>query len=413
MKNPSSQRSTEARGARRVLIVAALALTGFGLRAGVTSVGSVLDNIEHGLNTNSTVVGLLTTLPVLCFALVGARAAWLATKVGLHRALVLALAVSFLGFASRAFASGIGVFLALSVLTLAGAAVANVLLPSLVKLHFPDRIGPMTAVYATALSIGTAISADLTVPIADAAGSWRVGLGVWAFLPALAILPWLSTVRRESRPVRKTPAEPRKLGSQDLVRSQTVWVLTLFFGALSAIAYIGFGWMAHFMNAHGIPEATAGAMVALLTGVSIPGAMLIPTISPARHRTVIASLIACLAASFIGLGVAPAGGAWVWMVLFGVGTGLFPLSLTMIGMRARTHETTAAASAFVQAIGYLIAGAGPLLFGVLYSATHGWSAPLSLLWVALVITAITGWLAARPRFVDDEISLVRSRSLPN
>ena len=85
-----------------------------------------------------------------------------------------------------------------------------------------------------------------------------------------------------------------------------------------------------------------------------------------------------------------------------MGTGLFPLSLAMIGMRARTHETTAVTSAFVQAIGYLIAGAGPLLFGVLYSATHGWSAPLSLLWVALIITAITGWLAARPRFVDDE-----------
>lgn len=95
------------------------------------------------------------------------------------------------------------------------------------------------------------------------------------------------------------------------------------------------------------------------------------------------------------------------MVLFGVGTGLFPLSLAMIGMRTRTHETTAAASAFVQAIGYLIAGTGPLLFGVLYSATHGWSAPLSLLWVALVITAVTGWLAARPRFVDDETTAVR------
>jgi CP family cyanate transporter-like MFS transporter len=35
------------------------------------------------------------------------------------------------------------------VLPLAGAAVANVLLPSLVKPHFPERIGPMTGVYAT------------------------------------------------------------------------------------------------------------------------------------------------------------------------------------------------------------------------------------------------------------------------
>ena len=31
---------------------------------------------------------------------------------------------------------------------------ANVLLPSLVKLHFPDRIGLVTAIYTTALSSG-------------------------------------------------------------------------------------------------------------------------------------------------------------------------------------------------------------------------------------------------------------------
>jgi MFS transporter, CP family, cyanate transporter len=407
LRNSSSQRPVEARRQHRVLIVAALALTGFGLRLGVTSVGSVLGDIQRGLHIDSTALGLLTTLPVLCFAVLGACAPWLASKVGPHRAVVLALAVSFLGYASRAFAPDIGVFLVLSVVTLAGAAVANVLLPSLVKLHFPERIGPMTGVYATALSIGTAIAAGGTVPIADAGGSWRVGLGVWAAFPALAILPWLSTIRRESRPARKMSGEPGKLGRRDLIGSQTVWTLTLFFGSFSAIAYIGFGWMAQFMSAHGVRAATAGAMVAVMTSVSIPGAMLIPTIPQSRHRVVIAALVACLAASFVGLGVGPVGGAWVWMVLFGVGTGLFPLSLAMIGMRARTHQTTAATSAFVQALGYLIAGAGPLLFGTLYSATHGWSAPLSLLWIALMITAITGWLAARPRFVDDETTLAR------
>jgi|HubBroStandDraft_4_1064222.scaffolds.fasta_scaffold07449_6 CP family cyanate transporter-like MFS transporter len=407
LKSAARLRGGEARRQQRALIVAALALTGFGLRLGVTSVGSVLGDIERGLHTDSAVVGLLTTLPVLCFAVLGACAPWLASKMGPHLALVLALAVSFLGYASRAFAPDIGVFLVLSVVTLAGAAVANVQLPSLVKLHFPERIGPMTGVYATALSIGTAIAAGVTVPIADASGSWRVGLGVWAAFPALAVLPWLSTVRRESRPVRTMPGEPSKVSRRDLIGSQTAWMLTLFFGSLSAIAYIGFGWMVQFMSAHGVRAATAGAMVAVMTGVTIPGAMLIPRIPPARHRAVIASLVACLAASFAGLGIAPVGGAWVWMVLFGVGTGLFPLSLAMIGMRSRTHETTAATSAFVQAIGYLIAGAGPLLFGALYTATHTWSVPLSLLWAALIITVISGWLAARARFVDDETTAAR------
>jgi CP family cyanate transporter-like MFS transporter len=92
------------------------------------------------------------------------------------------------------------------------------------------------------------------------------------------------------------------------------------------------------------------------------------------------------------------------MVLAGIGSGTFPMVLTWVGMRSRTAETTAALSAFVQSAGYLIAGCGPLLFGVLYSATGSWAAPLALLFVALGITAVTGWFACRNVFVDDELS---------
>ena len=62
-------------------------------------------------------------------------------------------------------------FLALSLLALGGMAMANVLIPSLVKRHYPDRIGPMTAVYTTALAVGLTSAFVLTVPIAQAFGS--------------------------------------------------------------------------------------------------------------------------------------------------------------------------------------------------------------------------------------------------
>ena len=94
----------------------------------------------------------------------------------------------------------------------------------------------------------------------------------------------------------------------------------------------------------------------------------------------------------------------MWMVLAGVGTGVFPVALTMIGLRARTAETTAALSAFVQAIGYIVAGTGPLLFGVLYGATRHWTLPLALLFAALALAFAAGWLACRERFVDDELA---------
>jgi CP family cyanate transporter-like MFS transporter len=142
----------------------------------------------------------------------------------------------------------------------------------------------------------------------------------------------------------------------------------------------------------------------VLSAVTIPVSMVVPSVDPRRHRAVICALTGCYLLAYLGLALAPVGGAWVWMVLTGVGSGMFPLALTMIGLRSRTSETTAALSAFVQAIGYIVAGSGPLLFGVLYGATAGWTLPLALLFAAMGITFVAGWLAAHPHYVDDELA---------
>jgi CP family cyanate transporter-like MFS transporter len=145
-------------------------------------------------------------------------------------------------------------------------------------------------------------------------------------------------------------------------------------------------------------------MVALLSAMSIPVSMVAPTVAPSRYRLVITLLSGCSLVAYVGLAVAPAAGAWVWMALAGIGIGVFPVVLTMIGLRARTTETTVALSAFVQAIGYVVAGTGPLLFGVLYGATGGWGLPLALLFIALAISLTAGSMACRSSFVDDELA---------
>ena len=179
------------------LLVAALALTGLSIRTAVTSVGAALDDIQDGLHASPAVAGLITTLPVVCFAGLGAVTPRLSRKLGSHRLMVLALLVSAVGMAVRPIGSSPAWFSAGSVLALGGGAVGNVLLPSLVKEHFPERIGPMTALYTTALAIGTASAAGLTVPISDASGSWRWGVASWAVLGVLAAVPWLPTIRRD------------------------------------------------------------------------------------------------------------------------------------------------------------------------------------------------------------------------
>ncbi|MGN6606570.1 MAG: CynX/NimT family MFS transporter [Jatrophihabitans sp.] len=383
------------------VVVVGLALTGFSMRTAVTSVGPALADLQRGLHAGNGTAGVLTTLPALCFAAIGALAPRLSRRVGPHRGLVLALLVMTAGLVLRVLVHAAVPFLVLSVLALTGGAISNVLLPTLVKLHFPDRIGRMTGVYATALAVGTALASGLTVPIGTVHGgsdAWRLGLGSWALPALLAALPWIPILAHD-RPA--ATAAPRVRIS--LRHSPTAWALTLFFAFQSLQAYVAFGWFAKLLHSHGIASTTAGWMVAMLSAVTIPLSAVVPAVRPSRHRAVIVLLNGCYVAAYLGLALAPVGGAWVWMVLAGIGSSQFPLALAMIGQHARTPQTTAALSAFAQSIGYVIAGAGPLLFGVLYSATGGWGVPIGLLFAAMAIDLVAGWVAARPTYVDDEV----------
>jgi MFS transporter, CP family, cyanate transporter len=169
-------------------------------------------------------------------------------------------------------------------------------------------------------------------------------------------------------------------------------------------AYIAFGWFARFLHDHGISSGTAGAMVAVLSAMGIPVSVVAPRVGAQRLRAVVGVFGLCYAVAYPGLAVAPVGGAWVWMVLVGLGSGMFPVALTLIGLRSRTPATTAALSAFVQAIGYIVAGTGPLLFGVLYGATGSWGLPLAVLFGGLAVTLVAGWPSTAHRYVDDELA---------
>lgn len=403
-RGPLAGRPTPDSPVQRRMLVAALLLTGLSMRTAVTTVGAVLADIEHALHTNTAVAGVITTLPAACFAALGALAPRLAARTGPHRLLVFALSAMTIGLVTRAVVGSVLAFLALSVLSLSGAAVANVLMPTLVKWHFPGRIGPMTALYTTAMAVGTTAGAGLTVPIASLApgtDSWRFGIGSWALLSAIAVLPWLSTLRHDDRFV----AGATRLRTGALVRSRIAWTVALFFAFQSMQAYIALGWFERFLTEHSISAGTAGWMVALMSAVAIPTSMIAPNVPMRFHRPFVLLLGACFAGAYAGMNIAP-GASWLWMVLAGIGGGMFPLSLTLIGYRTLVPETTASLSAFAQSIGYAIAACGPVLFGVLRGATGGWAAPFGVLWAAVIAATITGWLACTPRTVDDELQLL-------
>lgn len=199
------------------------------MRVAVTSVGAVLTELQRGLHASSAMVGIITTLPVIVFAFIGFVGPRLAHRIGEHSVVVTSLLAATVGLAARAFASAFWLFATLSVFALAGGAITNVLMPTLVKRHFPNRIGTITALYTTALAVGATAAAGLTVPITKAAGdSWLFGVGTWSALTAVAILPWLGTLRAE-RP--NIDSDTALLPVAQLIRSRLAWALALMFGS--------------------------------------------------------------------------------------------------------------------------------------------------------------------------------------
>jgi CP family cyanate transporter-like MFS transporter len=354
-------------------------------------------------------------LPPIAFAASGLAAPHLAKRVGLESSLALASVAMVVGSALRAFAGSYALLLAGTAIALAGMGVGNILLPPVVKKYFPDRIGQLTAAYATLMSIGAALPAFVAAPIADSSG-WRFALGIWAVVGLLALIPWALMVvahRRERAAI--TASSPERAGDVDearaerapIWRSRIVWGITIAFATVSVNAYSVFAWLPTMLaELAGSTPTEAGALLALYALLGLPAALVVPVIA-ARMRGGVSLLIfvgvALFAIGYLGLLTAPASVTWLWVACAGAGPLIFPVCLVLINLRSRTHHTSIAVSGFVQTVGYGTAAFGPLIVGVLRELTGSWTAPLILLLVTSSAAAVGGILLARPGFVDDEL----------
>ncbi|MBP2706689.1 MFS transporter [Microbispora sp. RL4-1S] len=380
-------------------IAAGIALAALNLRTAVTSVGTVLDTISAGLGMSGATTGFLTTLPVLSFAAFGAVTPALSRRLGERSLLLAAIALLGVGQAARALVDAAVPFLLASTVALAGGAIGNVVIPALIKRHFPRRGGAMTTVYSTALAVGTMVPAAATVPVQEAAGgNWHVALGVWAALAVVAAIPWLALSRSEPER-RDTPAAR---ATPSLLRSRLGWAMAGYFGTQSLIAYVMFGWLPLILRDNGYSAGQAGLVLAVFTGLGIPISIAVPPLATRRRdqRPLVIVFVLLYAAGFAGLLTGHA--LWPASIAVAVGMGSFPLALSMLALRTRSAATTSALSAFGQSTGYLIAGAGPITFGLLHQVSGGWALPFGLLFAAVAAQALAGWYAGADRTLEDE-----------
>ncbi|MFD4420436.1 CynX/NimT family MFS transporter [Agromyces sp. NPDC058484] len=391
--------------AGRALAFAGIVLVAFNLRTAVASLSPVLTELEREIALPPAAVGFLGMLPPLCYAVFGIVTPLFAKRLGLEAMLVVALVALSAGLLGRGLAGDAGWLMAMSSLTFAAIGVGNVLLPPLVKRYFPDRIGLLTTVYVTAMSVSTFMPPLIAVPVADAAG-WRVSLGAWAVVAAVSLLPWILLLvhpRRRMPGAVPEEAEPGLL--RYALRSPLAWGLTVVFAAAGFNAYAMFAWMPPMLDdIAGTPPAEAGALLSLYAAMGLPAGLLVPIIAAryGRVRLLIGVGVVSLVIGYLGLLVVPTSATWLWVSLAGLGPILFPLTLVLINLRTRTHAGAVALSGFVQSAGYVIVAIGPLAVGLLHDATDGWTLPLVLLLCSAVPAAIAGGVVARPRYFEDE-----------
>ncbi|MFD8482273.1 CynX/NimT family MFS transporter [Kitasatospora sp. NPDC059673] len=408
---PSSSTATlgpspAVRHAGAVLLAVGVAAAAVNLRPVVTSLGALLDPVREDLGMSATLAGLLAAVPPLCFALLGFAAPGLSRRLGPITVVTASMGAIAAGVLARSFTGSAAVFLLLTALALAGVALANVLLPVVIKRYFPDRVGPMIGLYSMALSVGTSLAAATTVPLADAlGGSWRLGLGLWALPAVVALVLWLTVLfLRRDRNAAAAPAAsaPVRL---PILRSRTAWALGAFFGLQSTSAYSAMGFLPKIYHDAGVSESAAGVLLAVVMAVSVPVSFVLPNLAArgGDQRLYVLLLGLCGIAGYLGLMLAAGTVPWLWAILVGLSMCAFPLALTMLGLRARTPGGVAQLSAFAQSLGYLICIPGPILMGALYEHTGDWYLPLGLLALLLVPQILVGLRAARARHIEDEV----------
>ncbi|MEU6770742.1 MFS transporter [Streptomyces sp. NPDC046759] len=387
--------------ADRTVTVLALVLLAVNLRLVLAGVSPLLPEIRHARGLSTAGSGALTTVPVLCLGLLAPAAPALAARFGAPRVLLGCLTGLAAGAALRCL-PGSGWLFAGTVLAGCCIAVANVLLPSVVRGAFPDRIGTLTGVSTMLVSGGAALAAGGAAALERTlGGDWRPALAVWA-VPALAAAAlWVRPSRRTGRPATLPGPAGRPHGpsaGHRLRRSGLAWQLTLFMGLQSLLAYALMAWLPQFYRDQGESAAAAGGVLAVLSLASIPSSLLVPMVA-ARVRgqaPVALAVVLCSAAGLTGLLLAPVTGALVWAVLLGLGQGgELGLALTLINLRSSHPAQTAALSGMAQSVGYCLAACGPLSLGVLHDATGGWTWPLTALLLLTLPLTVTGMGAGR------------------
>ena len=369
------------------------------LRPPVASVGPLLHEIVADLGLTATEMGLLASAPVLCFGVGAFASPALVRRFGVNHSMLIVLGILTLAAFGRLFFGYPGLLIGTIAAGLS-IAVANVLLPTIVRVEFPNRVPLITGGYTTLLAFSASFAASVAVPSSAALGGWRLALAVWLVPAILATVFWAPKALGQEAHVSQ-PAHSAAEERAAVLRSPISWAIVGFFGLQSLGFYAILGWLPTLLIASGQTPEQAGGYLGLATAVGIPAGLILSGVigrfkslawwAAAASGSTLVGYILLLATFNNSSLIVPA------CVLIGLGqASTFPMSLSIIGTRASTKAQTTQLSAMAQGWGYLLAAAGTFLVGLIADLAHTWVPSVILLVVLTAVQVGVGFYSGRP-----------------
>ncbi|WP_460142868.1 cyanate transporter [Pseudomonas sp. S3_B08] len=340
-------------------LILAIILVALNLRPSMAAIGPLLSAIRSDIPLSFTLASLLTMLPVMAMGLAMFFGLRISQRLGEQRTVLLSLLVIGLANVSRLFIDSAVELIVSAILAGIGIALIQALMPALIKTRFADNVALCMGIYVTSIMGGAAIAASFAPLVMVQTGSWRVGLAIWAALALVALLVWcLQPAQALSRVTQREP----------FITRRRAWLLAIFFGLGTASYTCVLAWLAPYYVEKGWSEQTAGLMLGFLTAMEVISGLVVPAIANRSRdrRGILAVLLLLIIGGFCGLILAPPSLALLWPCLLGLGIGgLFPMSLIVALDHCDEPQRAGGLTAFVQGIGYLIAGLSPLLAGII------------------------------------------------
>ena len=378
----------------KVIILLGIIFLGMILRTPITSVGAIIGPLKNLLEINNTVAGLITTIPLIAFAIFSPLVAKISNKIGLEKTIFLATIVASIGLLLR-FYINTSVFFVTTFIIGVGITVGNVLLPGLTKKYFPENLGVMTGFYAVVMNVSASIAAGISYPILNTnigGEKFSTGLAVniWLIISVLNIVIY-AIITKNSKSERIV--KDKKTGVTGYLKSLKMWSVMLSMGLQSALFYCSVSWLAEIMISKGFTPSEAGLLLSISQFAQFPSTFLVPVLAEKIKNKLIIPIFITLGyvASLIGMVYIQGNFALmtIYIVLFALaGGGSFSYVMYLFSAKSKNEEEAADISGLAQAGGYWLAAIFPPLLGYIRDVLN-WDVAIYILIVTASLLFIT------------------------